>query len=188
MTTTYTPLYQILAGGPGSGCHGGNCGRPKGVAKEFTTSSGAKYTIYKPSKKGIARRASSYTRPSKFKGQFTDRQFLHDEHGRGEFRKTDDISGIEGRKNRVLASYEYQYPKGDKYYGHGATLFVHRDFAKSRVVIQEIPHDELNWTGIAKQYTFRNFGTAAGFLNKQFGIRQKLPKRTSQDLSQHFKD
>ncbi len=166
------PMYRLLAGGPGSGCRGDNCGRPPTVSKQFQTASGATYTIFKPSKKGIPRRSSGYTKKSKFKGKFQPYDVVN-----GKLRKTDSVAGFEGRKNRVVGVYNYRYPAGDKYAGHGATIQVHRDFANSRVVVKEVPVDEQNWTGMMRQWTFKNFGTAAGFLNKMFGIREKLPMR-----------
>jgi hypothetical protein len=189
MSVIYTPLFQILAGGPGSGCRGDNCGRPStgGAKKEFKTASGATYTIFKPSKRGIPRRSSGYVRKSRFKGKFGDR-----DASTGKFRKTNDIAGIEGIKNRVANVYNAQWTKADVYSNHGVTLFVHRDFAKGRVVIQEVNHESLTRGGnqhttVFKQYIFKNFGKAAGFLNQKYGIRQALPKRSATDPSELVK-
>lgn len=177
MSTVYHPLYEILAGGPGSGCHGGNCGRPSlsSTKKEYTTSGGAKYTIFQPSRKGIPRKSSGYIRQSQFKGKFKDR-----DASSGRYRKTSDVAGIEGRDKRVAAVYNAQWPKHDIYAKRGETIFVHRNFEKGLVFIQEVHTEDVEGrphTTVLKEFRFKNFGTAAGFLNKKYGIRQALPVR-----------
>jgi len=77
----------------------------------------------------------------------------------------------------VAGIYDAQYGKGDVHAGKGVTVVVHRDYKNSRVVVMEHPHDEQNWTAIAKTFKFKNFGQAAGFLNKRYAIKQKLTKQ-----------
>lgn len=180
MSTVYLPLTQLLAGGPGSGCRGDHCGRPslQSTKKEFKLSNGATYTVFQPSRKGIARGSSGYVKKSEFKGKFQER-----DASSGKYSKTGDVAGIEGRDKRLSAVYNAKWPERDVYRKQGVTVFVHRNFAKGEVLVQEVRHEQIEQNRNAqatvkmKEYRFRNFGTAAGFLNKKFGIRQALPVR-----------
>jgi len=180
MSTQYNPLFEILAGGPGSGCNPavGKCGRPsmQQTKKEVTLANGAKYTIFQPSRKGMPRRASGYTKPSAFKGKFGTQQDTQT----GKFRRVQDVPGLEGRDKRLSAIYNAKWGKKDVWANKGECVIVQRDFANSRVVIHSFYTDSS--TGrpeliSQKQWKFKNFGTAAGFLNQKWGIRQKLPVR-----------
>jgi hypothetical protein len=174
-------LVDILAGGPGSGCHGPRCGRPGGT-QHFTTHSGATYTIFKPSRKGIAKGQHSVKdtlkKADKLKGQY---KVATVDMGRGRSKQLEDVEGREkggGKAGRLASVYDAKYGRGDVYENHGTTVFVHRDFANKRVVVHEIPHDDMNKSATMKAFKFRNFGQAAGFLNKRYGITQKLPRQT----------
>lgn len=84
-------------------------------------------------------------------------------------------------------AHEYEIPTYDKAALHswstaqnegerGQSLFVRRDYVKNNVVIQEISFDQDRDIERTRQYKFRNFGRAAGFLNKRYGVRLKAPK------------
>jgi hypothetical protein len=155
-------LLEVLAGGPGSGCTGPNCGRPRGVRQQFQTTQGHTYTLFRPSRKGIPRGKADYKkRVSNFKGQFA--------------KTHENVPMKEGKKNGVSGVYDAAYKEGDVHAGHGVTVFVHRDFKNNRVVVMEMPHDDMNKLAVARSFKFKNFGQASGFLNKRYAIRQKLP-------------
>ena len=173
-------LVDIMAGGPGSGCHGPSCGRPRSVTQSFKTTGGATYTIFRPSRKGMPKGSHSVKdalkKPDSMKGQYKVATVQLDKN---RWMNLEDISGKDkaGNKTSRLASvYDAKYGKGDVYEGHGKTVFVHRDFANKRVVVHEIPHDGMNKSAMAHAFKFKNFGQAAGFLNRKYGIKQKLPK------------
>jgi hypothetical protein len=185
-------IEQIVAGGPGSGCHGDKCGRPRG-SQSFKTSGGATYTILAPSRKNIPKAKHTYHAKmiGALKGQY---KVATVDLGKG---KTMELQDVKGRtkagenSRRVSSVYDAKvtgwlaknYGTTDKYEGHGQTVIVHRDYDKGRVVVQVIPHDEFNKTALMEVYKFKNFGTAAGFLNSRFGIKQKLPKPGSLDAA-----
>jgi len=174
------PVLWINAGGPGSGCRGPHCGRPRSVTQSFKTTGGATYTIYRPSRKGMPKGQHSVKdiekKPDSMKGQYKVATVQLDKN---RWMNLEDVAGKDrmGNKTGRLASvYDAKYGRGDVYEGHGKTVFVHRDYANKRVVVHEIPHDELNKSAVAHSFKFKNFGKAAGFLNKKYGIKQKLPK------------
>jgi len=158
MLTIYHSLTELLAGGAGSGCRGPNCGRPRGIKQVYQAPAGYTYTILKPSRRGIAKGSHAWSpRKDQFQGKYKQ-SFQHKE------------------PMRHSNVYDAAWGKGDKYEGQGKTVIVHRDFDKMRVRVQEIPHDEMQHSATMRVFNFRNFGQAAGFLNKRYGIRQKLPK------------
>jgi len=158
----------IFAGGPGSGCHGPSCGRPRGIKQSFQTSSGATYTILKPSRRNIAKGSHAWTaRKDQFKGKFKT--------------TAENVKGFNMKTLKTDAKmrgsvYDAKYGHGDKYEGHGKTIFVYKDARNMRAVVVEVPHDEMNHSATARSFKFKNFGAAAGFLSKRYGIKQKLPK------------
>lgn len=178
MSTVYHPLtdllvLDLLAGGPGSGCRGPRCGRPKGVKQVYQTAAGFNYTILKPSRKGIPK--GQQTRKKWNFPQQWDEKALKGEFKPARDPQTNKAIKFES-KDRYSNVYDAKFGRGDVYEGHGITAFVHRDFKNVRVVVQVVPHDEMDHSAVAKVYKFKNFGQAAGFLNKRFGIRQKLPR------------
>jgi hypothetical protein len=160
-------LLEVLAGGPGSGCQGPNCGRPRGVRQQFQTTQGHTYTLFRPSRKGIPRGKADYKkRISQFKGQFEATHV--------------NVPMKEGRKNGVSGVYDAAYKTEDVHAGHGVTVFVHKDFKNMRVVVMEMPHDDMNKLEMARTFKFKSFSQAATFLNKRYAIKQKLPAASAQ--------
>lgn len=164
-------LADLQAGGPGSGCRGSNCGRPRGVKQTFQTASGVNYTIYKPSRKGIAKGSHKW---SAKKDQFKNKYQAY--RAPGAAKSMTQVANLGGKKKGVSSVYDAAWGRGDVYEGHGKTIFVHRDFENMRVIVDEVPHDEMNHSATVRRFRFKNFGQAAGFLNKRYGIRMKLPK------------
>jgi hypothetical protein len=157
---------NLYGGGPGSGCHGDNCGRPRGVKQTFQTHSGYSYSIMQPSRRGIKKGSHSLMKRSdQFKGKYSKTE---------ENVKPFDIKKGKGTGGSGSV-YDAKYGKGDRYEGHGKTIFVHKDYANNRVVVHEVPHDEMNHSATVRAFKFKNFGQAAGFLNKRYGIKQKFP-------------
>jgi hypothetical protein len=175
MATTMTTLPDLIkktkpelyAGGPGSGCHGSNCGRPRSVKQSFQTNSGYSFTILRPSRKGISKASHAWqSRKDQFKGKY-----------KNTIENARQFSVKKMRKTAATGSvYDAKYGKGDRYEGHGKTIFVHKDLENMRVVVQEVPHNEMNHSEVMRSFKFTNFGKAAAFLNKRYGIKQALPK------------
>lgn len=158
-------LLELLAGGPGSGCQGPNCGRPRGVRQQFTTTQGHQYTLFRPSRKGYTRGKNAHAY-----GDTMVRNM------KGKFKQThENVPMKEGRKNGVSSVYDAVYKGKDVHAGHGVTVFVHRDFKNMRVVVMEMPHDDMNKLALARSFKFKNFGQAAAFIKNRYSIRQKLP-------------
>jgi hypothetical protein len=161
---------RLFGGGPGSGCRGPNCGRPKGQrppVKTYQTHEGYKYSIMRPSRRGIAKGSHSFLKTKdqlkgKYRGTVENVEHL-DLHRTG---KTKGSSSV----------YDAAWPKGDRYEAHGKTIIVHTDYAKMRLVVHEIPHDEMNHSAVVRTFKFKDFGDAAGFLDKRYGIKQKTSK------------
>jgi len=158
-------LAGIFAGGPGSGCRGDNCGRPRGVKMTYQSPKGFTYTLFRPSRKGIAKGSHAWhSGEDKFKGKYTKT---------AENVRPFDLKTM-SRARGSGSVYDAKYGKIDKYGGHGKTIFVHKDFKNMRVVVQEVPHDEMNKSEVMRSVKFKSFGKAAEFLNKHYGIRQKM--------------
>lgn len=173
MVAFHHTLLEILAGGPGSGCRGPKCGRPKGqgVKQTFQSPQGFTYTLLKPSRKGIEKGSHKWqAKKDQFRGQYKVARDAQNKPIKHES-KSKDVLG-----QRYSNVYDAAWGRGDKWEGQGKTVFVHRDFKNMRVVVQEVPHDEMQKSETMRVWKFKNFGQAAGFLNRRYGIRQKLPR------------
>ena len=137
------------------------------MKQSFQTNAGYSYSILRPSRKNIPKASHAWNpRKSQFKGTFK--------------KVVENVSQFSIKKMRptdaVGSAYDAQYGQGDRYEGHGLTVFVHKDMENMRVVVQEVPHDEMNHSGVMRAFKFSNFGVAAAFLNRRYGIKQALPK------------
>jgi hypothetical protein len=164
------PIEFLEAGGPGSGCHGDKCGRPRDVQQQFQTTQGHTYTLATPSRRGM-KKGQHRLQNDPLRGKY---KVARDEQNRVIKHESKSKDPLGMRYSNV---FDAKWGRGDKYEGHGKTVFVHRDFKNMRVVIQEVPHDEMQHSAMMKQWRFKNFGTAAGFLNKRYGIRWRLPSK-----------
>lgn len=159
---------ELYGGGPGSGCHGERCGRPRGVKQSFQTHSGYSYTIMQPSRRGIKKGAQDWSkRRDQFKGKYQPTEANVKQFSIKQGMPVDAVGSV----------YDAKYGKGDRYEGQGKTIFVHKDYANSRIIVHEVPHDEMNHSALVRAFKFKNFGQAAGFLNKRYGIKEKFPKQ-----------
>jgi len=150
----------LLAGGPGSGCHGNNCGRPLGrhIKQQYTTPGGVRVTMFKES-----RRQKSPINPMKrnhpLKGKFDT---LQKYYGAAEARP--------GQRLRTWTSEAMDQA------GHGTTLFVHRYLDNKTNKPTDIVIDEHNWVGhrwrfsSPTRYSFKNPGRAMGYLRRRYGL------------------
>jgi len=131
------------------------------IVKQYNLANGAKYTFVTATKRGRPAGSGNAAKSSLKKA--------HDQ--KGTFSAThEDIKPLsyEGR----VSVYDANKPNG-----RGSTVIVNRDLDKNRVVVQEFSRQGNTIDANLQQFKFRNFGQAAGMLNKRYGIRQKLPKK-----------
>jgi hypothetical protein len=162
---TSIALLEMLAGGPGSGCHGPNCGRPAGryVKQQFTTPGGVRVTMLKPSLRQGKRPINPMKRKHPLKGEFAK---LEKHYGAAEARP--------GQKLRTWTSDALGQS------GHGTTLFVHKYVNNKTNKPSEIVVDEHNWQGhrwrygSPTRYSFKNPGRAMGYIKRRYGLSVPL--------------
>jgi len=153
-------LLEIFAGGPGSGCHGANCGRPLGrhVRQQFTTPGGVRVTMYKESRR-VKSPINPLKRKHSLKGKFDP---LKKYFGAAEARS--------GQRLRTWTS------EATDQGGHGTTLFVHRYIDNKTNKPTDIVVDEHNWVshrwrfGAPTRFSFKNPGRAASYLKRRYGL------------------
>jgi hypothetical protein len=137
------------------------------IVQQHTLANGAKYTIVTGSKAGRPMGSGNAAKnPNKVLSQ------AHKE--KGQFQATHTDITPTGQDARVSV---YDTSKQGTE-GAGSTVIVNRDFGKNRVVVQEMSRGQYgHLDALLKQFKFKNFGQAAGMLNKRYGIRQALPKK-----------
>ena len=192
-------IVTIQAGGPGSGCNGPNCGRPRGdgghrytakqrerMLKRFASpmpknvpglTKQGQIEKGEPVRKGLIRQqfltntGAQYTVIKSPRARGGDyKPQTGASKFKGQFRHEQQVVGNE--KTR-LADVMVSKPDSK---GRGQTLIVHRDYGKGRVVIQEFSTGQFGHIEQEKEYKFKNSGQAQGFLNSRYGVRLTLPK------------
>lgn len=160
-------IHSINAGGPGSGCQGPTCGRPatggvpaNRVKSTFISPAGFTYTML---------RAPATGRP---KGSRDSKPRVYEAKLKGEFKQTLNLQKKDQKRVTSVHDAEKQMYKTKG----GTTVVVHRNYGKGSVTIHEMRRGEYGHLERTDIFKFRNAGRAAGFLNKRFGIRLKLPK------------
>lgn len=151
---------ELLAGGPGSGCHGNNCGRPLGrhIRQQYTTPGGVKVTMFKES-----RRQKSPIDPMKRKHSL-----------KGKFDTPQKYFGAgEARPGQRLRTWTAEALDGA---GHGTTLFIHKYVDNKTNKPTAVVVDEHNWIkyrwrfGAPTRFAFKNPGRAMGYIKRRYGL------------------
>lgn len=188
----------ISAGGPGSGCHGDNCGRPKSPGGQLSWDK----KVLK--REGLVKnRAGRVTIPLQAPPRSQVKTVSHTPYGavitqlktptRGRPKGPGGTWNLMNRQHPAKGDFvkEQENVKGEGWKGfatiwtakkvggeEGAATSVMalRDVGKMAATIMEIRTERYAEIGNTNVFRFKNFGQAAGFLKSRYGVGWKLPK------------
>jgi len=190
----------VQAGGPGSGCHGDNCGRPAGPGHQLSwkESTLRKEGLKKSRKTGIVTIPLQATPRSQVKTvhqspsgyKITELKTPR----RGRPTGTTGIQqSILNRESPLKGSFvkEQENVKGTGWKGvatiwtakrgategAGTSVMALRDIGKMAVTVMEVRTERYAEIGQTRVIRFNNFGQAAGFLKSRYGVSWKLPPK-----------